>query len=74
MSKTDWLKSGKFYIFAMVFALGRVLISVNNTCMAFYLIYDAGYKGDKENPTSVYLAIIPFVTYLSASIFCLYGQ
>jgi len=74
MTKTDWLKSGKFYIFGIVFALANVLRDMNNTCMAFYLILDAGYIGDEENPTSVYLAIIPFVNFLSSSIFCLYGQ
>jgi hypothetical protein len=59
LSKIDLVKSGKFFIFGIVFALARVLMCANNNCTAFFLIKNAGFIQTAERPTSIYLSIIP---------------
>ena len=59
LTKIDLVKSGKFFIFGIVFALARVLMCANNNCTAFFLIKNAGFIQTPERPTSIYLSIIP---------------
>lgn len=58
----------------IVFACSRALLAVNNSTIVFFLMYAAGFTGSTENPTSVNLAVIPFLANLSSSLFCMYAQ
>lgn len=59
----DWLKSGAFYVHAIVYTFTRMAVNVTMTLTPFYLIHVLGFESEEDEPAPPQIATVPLVSY-----------
>jgi len=68
----EWLKEGQFYLYGIVYMLGRIAVNVTMSVQPFYLLIVTRFEKTKENPTPIALALTPLVSYLASLVFSIF--
>ena len=69
-----WVRQPQFWLMGIVYMMARIAFNCLATMWPFYLQVVCGFTGNGDSPTSVQLAIVPLVNYVSSMLFSIFVQ
>lgn len=69
-----WLFKGHFYLYGVIYSLGRVSLITTMALQCFYLKEVTKFTPTPQNPTPLSLATVPLIQYILGMMFSLHLQ